>query len=351
LKETTLTLRSTVLAVTAAFALLAFVPTATRADPMQPTPAEVDSVVDVLQFRSDMIADPAKAIASFAADAAVSELKAIAAQMQEAGSGDAGWRYLLGTAVFTLAGLDNPQALVVFYNPWVDTALFTVWEAQSEGRRIVEAEWVPGDLVRQGNAEFDPQPLWLRGEGYRPQALVDEITTTVQAIEARFGDDSIDAWRETMGITKASVYRRLIAPIIAARLYETQMRLRALAIPTDGEDPLLVPLRSAVAELITAAATEGFAAPLAEAQDTTAPMREALGQINPLTMTELAPVAFVAGDRFATVFLASAGTADFAIAARYSEQGGAYALEQLEYLPYAAIYQATEKEPAAVKSK
>ena len=29
-------------------------------------------------------------------------------------------------------------------------------------RRIVEAEWVPGDLVRQANAEIDPLPLWLR---------------------------------------------------------------------------------------------------------------------------------------------------------------------------------------------
>ncbi|MDO8360046.1 MAG: hypothetical protein Q7T08_08395 [Devosia sp.] len=343
--------RSTVLAVTAAFALLAFVPTAARADPMQPTPAEVDSVVDVLQFRSDMIADPTKAIATFAADAAVSELKAIAAQMQEAGSGDAGWRYLLGTAVFTRAGLDKPQALVVFYNPWVDTALFTIWEAQSEGRRIVEAEWVPGDLVRQANAEFDPQPLWLRGEGYRPEALVDEITTTVQAIETRVGDDSIDAWRETLGITKASVYRRLIAPIIAARLYEAQMRLKALAVPTEGEDPLLVPLRHAVADLITTVSTKGFVAPLAEAQDTTASMREALSQINPLTMMELAPVAFVAGDGFATVFLASAGTADFAISARYIEKNSAYKLEQLEYLPYAAIYWASLNEPAAVKRK
>lgn len=341
-----MTIRSIAGAFLATIAFVAVLaPAALRADPMQPTPAEVDGVVDVLAFRAGMIADPGKAIAEFASGDADGQLKAIFAQMGVAGSGKAGWRYLLGTAVFTVAGLDQPKALVVFYNPWVDTALFTVWQAQPEGRRVIEAEWVPGDLVRQTDAEFDPQPLWLRGEGYPPQALADEIVATVSALETRFGEDGIDGWREALGVADSPAYRRLVAPIVAIRLYDAQMRIRSLAVPTEGEDPLLAPLRGAVAGLIEAAGADGFAGPLAEAADTTPPMREALGQINPLTMAELAPVAFVAGDGFATVFLASAGTADFAIAARYSEQGGVYALEQLEYLPYAAIYQATTMQP------
>ncbi|MHB1102053.1 MAG: hypothetical protein ACYC0C_04570 [Devosia sp.] len=344
-----MTLRSIVLSAATAVALLVFAPTAARADPMQPTLAEVDSVVDVLRFRNDMIADPIKATEAFATDAAHNQLRIIASRMAEAGSGDAGWRYLLGTAVFTVAGLNQPRMLVVFYNPWVDTALFTVWEARPEGRRIVEAEWVPGDFVREANPEFDPQPLWLRGEAYRPQALAEEVVTTVKAIETRFDETRIDAWRKTLGITDASIYRRLIAPIIAIGLYETQMRLKALAVPTEGEDPLLVPLRTAVADLIMTASTEGFAAPLAEAQDTSLPMREALARINPLTMRQLAPIAFVAGDGFATVFLASSGTADFALSARYAQQGAGYELEQLEYIPYAATYQATMDELAARK--
>jgi hypothetical protein len=334
----------------AAFASLtcatALVP-ALHADPLKPTLAEINAVTDVLRFRGAMIADPDKAIRTFAAGAGQGQLNAIAKEMADAGSGKAGWRFLLGTSVFTAAGLTAPRTVAVFYNPWVDNALFTVWQAGRDGRRIVEAEWVPGDLVRQANAEIDPQPLWLRGQTYRPAALADAVVTTVKAIETRFAEPQIAAWRDTLGIKDGRTYHRLIAPIVAHRLYETQMRLKALAVPMQGEDPKLMPLRTAVAGLIKTARTEGFKKPLAEAKDTTAPMRTALGKINPKTMAFLAPVAFVAGEGHATVFLASSATADFAISARFAERVSGYALQQLEYIPYAATYQAAISQVAA----
>ncbi len=333
-------------AITRFFAIIIFVLVSSgtmlplRADPLKPTLVEINAVTDVLRFRGTMIADPDKAIRAFAAAAGQSQLSAIAKEMAEAGSDKAGWRYLLGTSVFAAAGLNAPRTLAVFYNPWVDTALFTVWETRREGRRIVEAEWVPGDLVRQANAEIDPQPLWLRGQKYRPAALGEAVVDTVKAIETRFAEPQIAVWRDTLGIKDGRTYHRLIAPIVALRLYETQLRLKALAVPMQGEDPKLTPLRTAVAGLIKTVRTEGFKQPLAEAKDTTATMRTALGKINPKTMFHLAPVAFVAGDGHATVFLQSSATADFMISARYAERMSGYALQQLEYVPYVATYQA-----------
>lgn len=340
-------IHSITLAVLVALAGGALAPTSLHAEPLKPTLSEVNGVVDVLRFRSDMIADPDKAIRNFSADASARrQLNTIADHMEEAGSGKAGWRYLLGTSVFSVAGLNAPRTLVVFYNPWVDTAMFTIWEAEGDERKIVESEWVPGDLVRQEKAEIDPQPLWLRGQTYRPQALADAVVTTVGAIETRFGEAQIDDWKEILGVKDARAYNRYIAPIVAVRLYETQMRLKALAVATKGEDPLIEPLRTAVADLMKAVRTEGFAGPLEQARDTSAPMREALSRINPWTMQGLAPVAFVAGDGHATVFLASTVTADFALSARYSERDSSYALQQLEYIPYAATYQASLAEGA-----
>ncbi len=319
----------------------AFAPLPSRADPLRPTLAEINAVTDVLRFRGAMIADPDNAISTFAAGAGRRQLDAIAGEMEEAGSGKAGWRYLLGTSVFTVAGLTAPRTLVVFYNPWVDNALFTVWETQGSGRKIVEAEWVPGDMVRQSNAAIDPLPLWLRGRAYRPEALAQAVIVTVRAIETRFAEPQIARWRDTLGITDGRTYHRLIGPIIAHRLYETQMRLKALAVPMPGEDPKLVPLRNAVVALIQTARTDGFGKLLGEARDTTAPMQRALTRINPVTMRFLAPVAFVAGEGHATVFLASSETTDFTISARFAERGSGYQLQQLEYIPYAAAYQAT----------
>lgn len=306
------------------------------ADAERPTLAEVTAFQDVLRFRDDMIEDPVAANRKHSSIRGRMQLNAIGRDMEEAGSGSLGWRTLLGTSVFAIEGLGTERMLVAFYNPFVDTALFTIWEK----RRIVEAEWVPGDLVRSVNAEIDPQPIWLRGAQYRPEALAQAIIATVGAIETRFGEDADTGWRHTLGIENGRAYRRYIAPIVAIRHYETQMRLKALAVPTPGEDPRLAQLRSAVSDLMRTARTDGFAEPLRKAVDTTAPMREALLRINPILMEASAPVAFVAGDGHATVFLSSTATADFTISARFSESATGYALQQLEYLPFAAIYQA-----------
>ena len=343
-------IRSVIPAVIAASLICAaaLTPRALHADPLKPTVTEVKSMTDVLRFRSGMMADPAKTVATFAAGAARGQFATMNKQMTDAGSGATGWRLLLGTSVFTGAGLDQPRALVVFYNPWVDTAVFTVWEARKDGRRIVDIGWVAGDLVRQANAEIDPRPLWLRGKGYRPETLVQSVVTTVKAIETRFSPPGqIAAWRDTLGIKDAATYNKLVAPMLALTLYETQLRLKALAVPATGEDARLAPLRKATAVLIKTASTEGFAKLLAEAKDTTAPMKQALAKINPKTMIGLAPVAYVVGEGHATVFFASTATADYALSARFAESKSGYALQQLEFIPYAATYQASISQAAA----
>ncbi len=318
-----------------------------RADPLKPTLPEVKSVAEVLRFRSGMLTDPAKAVDHFALGDAKRKFSAITEQMTEAGGGASNWRLLLGTSVFTGAGLDQPRMLVVFYNPWVDTAVFTVWEARKEGRRIVDVEWLPGDLVRQANAEIDPRPFWLRGQGYRPETLAQSVVTTVKAIETRFSSAAqIASWREDAGVKETKLYHTLVTPMLALTLYETQLRLKAFAVAAKGEDSRLAPLRKATVALIRTTRTEGFAKPLAEAKDTTASMKQALAKINPKMMIGLAPVAFVVGKGHATVFFASTASADYTITARFAERSSGYALQQLEFIPYAATYQATISQAA-----
>jgi len=313
---------------------------ALRADPAHPTASEVTSVAYMLDFRSGMSADPGKTVAKYAVGAARTQFAAIDKQMAKAGSGALGWRYLLSASVFTAAGLNERRALIVFYNPWVDSAVFTVWEQQREGRRIVDIDWVPGDLIRQ--TEIDPVPLWTRGEGYRPELLSQAVVTTVKAIETRFGDASkIAGWREALGLKDERQYDAFVAPILAMRLYNAQLRIKALAVPTQGEDPKLMPLRTAIVDLVKTAQKDGFANLLVQARDTSPPMKTLLGKINRKTMAGLAPVAYVGGEGHATVFLASTQTADFALSARFAERMSGYSLQQLEFIPYAAIYQAT----------
>ncbi len=339
----------TILALACAAILM---PSALRADPAHPTAAEVNTTVDMLRFRSGMLSDPKKAVSAYAIGTARRQFAAIDKQMTTASGGLLGWRYLLGTSVFTAAGLNEPRALIVYYNPLLDTAVFTTWEARKEGRRIVDIEWVPGDLVRQAGAVVEARPLWLRGEVYRPQALVDEVVSTVKVIETRFGDvKQIANWRDTLGLKDAKTYNKNVTPILAARLFEAQLRINALANPKAGEDPRLAPLRMAVTKLVKTIGTEGFAKPLDEAKETSAPMKQMLAKINAKTMQGLGPVAFVAGDGHATVFMASTLTADYVLSARFVERVSGYALQQLEFIPYAATYQATVGQAAAAPGR
>jgi hypothetical protein len=311
------------------------------ADAEHPTATEVSGLVEVLNFRSEMVANSSEAIGEIQAKAPRETLQRIAGHMETAGSGANGWRFLLGTSVFTSAGLTDQTMLTVFYNPWIDTALFTEWRLSGNGRVLSDVEWVAGDMVRAQDAVLDPRPLWLRNEGYRPNELVNSVVTTVRAIEERFGQPfGAENWRGLLGLEDMTDIDDLLSPLLAMRLYETQMRLAALAVPTEGEDPLLKPLREAVAALIGTAAKDGFGSILSGADQTSDLMRKALLAINPVTMQGLAPVAFVVGDRQAMVFLSSILTTDFTIAVRFEETAEGYEGKQIEYIPYAATYQA-----------
>ena len=323
-------------------ALFAAGPQMAQASPVHPTLAEVNAVVDVLNFRGQMLTDPAKAMAVYAVDYGRTSLQDIDRQMKGAGiNTGAGWRFLLGTAVFTADGVTQRKSLVAFYNPWVDSALVTIWQPVGTHRRIVDAAWVPGDLLRRPGTDINPMPLWLRGKAYRPDELTRSVVITTRAIERRFSDPkNMPGWRKTLGIQDARSYNRLIPPLLALTLDETLMRLKALAVPIAGEDPKLAPLRSATLRVIRTAQSRGFGPLLAEATGTTQPMRAALSRINPKTMRGLAPVAFVAGQHQITMFFGSSATADYMISARFVEQGRAYAIAQFEFIPYAVVYQA-----------
>lgn len=318
----------------------AFSTTPAFADAASPTAREAQSLVEVLTFRGGMASNPEATIAAVQ-DVPGEALRRILGHMDTAGSGSDGWRYLLASSVFTAAGLDADVMLAVFYNPWVDVAVLTEWRLSDGKRTLSDVEWAAGDLVRAAGPQIEPRPLWLRGEGYRPQTLADAAVLTIRAVEERLaGDVARENWRGILGLDDMSDTEGLLSPMLALRVFEAQARLKALAVRTEGEDALLAPLRAATLRLVTTAAGEGFAPLLEEAGDTGEEMRAALSAMHPQTLRGLAPVAYIAGDGEAMVFLASLLTADFMIAARFDERLSGYALRQLDYVPYAAVYQA-----------
>ncbi len=322
------------------------------ASPAQPTPREVEALLATLRLRDGLINRPDEAIAALGSAPARDALAAMSQAMQEAGSGADGWRFLMATSVFDMTGAEGPDpALTLYYNPWTDNALITEWREQDDGFRLADAEWLPADLIRAPGGEIDPRPPWLRTGDARSRALSEGMIATIDAFEAAFALPAARRdWRARLGVGDRAAVAEYLSPLLALRIYENQLRLRALAVPAEGEDPLLAPLRKSVLALIRVAESQGFAPLVEHARDTTPEMAAMLTAMAPGTLQGLAPVALVADRDEVLVYLASPLSADFAIAARYVLEGADAAtprLRQLDLILYAAtIASARQAAPA-----
>lgn len=309
------------------------------ASPETPNLAEVSDLYVALDFRNRMIEDPADAAIKAGTHSARAALEAMTAAFTEAGSGTDGWGYLLGASVFSAVAVGEPITFVMFYNPWVDAALVTEWEDLPDGRNLLDAEWMPGDILR--GEDINLPPPWLRGIGHPSIVMMNILADTIDAFEAKFGDERFAAnWRGGLGLENREDVATYLSPLIALRTFENQMRLKAIAVSTENEDPLLMPIREAVVDLIATAVTEGFEPLLALADQTPRSMVQTLAMIQPETMQGLSPIAYVVDEDELLMYFASPLTTDFVLAAVYERDGTALRLRVLDFIAYAATYEA-----------
>ncbi len=61
-----------------------------------------------------------------------------------------GWFFFMNVSMVTMAGVQGEKPLIVFYNPWCDAFLITVWEARKDRpqTQMVDVEMVKGDWIR-----------------------------------------------------------------------------------------------------------------------------------------------------------------------------------------------------------
>lgn len=306
-----------------------------RADAEHPTRAEVLGVYALVDFRNALASDPEAAITAVRHPAVRDRLTAITAAMTEMGSGADGWRYLVGASVYAMTGIGAPRSLVMFYNPWVDIAVIAAWEDVVDGRRLVDLDWLPGDLLR--GQPIEPQPAWARAGDGSSQSLIAAMAQTVEGFETTFATpETRTDWRNLLSMQNRAEIDDLISPLLAYRVFEGQLRLWTLANAVEGEDPVMEPLRRAIVSLIATAETEGFAPLLNGASSTPGAMTALLARIEPKTLQGLSPIAFAADRDEIVVYFISRLTADFALAAHYRMAGTDLDLDLLDFIPYAA---------------
>jgi hypothetical protein len=73
------------------------------------------------------------------------------------------WSVFFSSSVYAVAPLNEQTHVVLFYHPWSDTALMTVWGLKDKRLVMIQAKLLLGDCLRQfGKPPFEVQPAWER---------------------------------------------------------------------------------------------------------------------------------------------------------------------------------------------
>jgi hypothetical protein len=95
-----------------------------------------------------------------------------------------GWAFFFETSVAAPGTAVEDRLPVLFYNPWADVALVTVWDA---GSRLADVEAIAGECLRRtGEAPFGGGRRWMTLGAYGPAAVGGLTARTLLAFEQGF---------------------------------------------------------------------------------------------------------------------------------------------------------------------
>ena len=117
----------------------------------------------VKTFRVEAIIGPIAALKKFSSISTLQDFTEIENVLFTETPPDIGWKYYFATATYTVVTLTEQTYVALFYHPWSDTAIMTLWQYGNEQCVMTHAELVLGDYIRQyGRTPFEVQPLWER---------------------------------------------------------------------------------------------------------------------------------------------------------------------------------------------
>ena len=121
-------------------------------------------------FRMAAVAEPVAALKKYSSGSALRDLTGIENSLFTGTPPEVGWKYYFATAAYTVVPFTEQARIVLFYQPWSDTAVMTLWQQGTGQLTMTRAELVLGDYIRQyGLPPFEVQPLWeLKAKTFTP---------------------------------------------------------------------------------------------------------------------------------------------------------------------------------------
>jgi tetratricopeptide (TPR) repeat protein len=117
----------------------------------------------VKTFRLEAIVGPIATLKKYSSISTLQDFTGIENALFTETPPGVGWKYYFATATYTVVPLTEQTHVVLFYHPWSDTAIMTLWQYGNKKFVMTHAELLLGDYIRQyGRTPFEVQPLWER---------------------------------------------------------------------------------------------------------------------------------------------------------------------------------------------
>jgi hypothetical protein len=295
----------------------------------------------VLSLRQTALADLQPALGQFATAEAIRKFGAFDQKIWDFTDPKVGWSYFMNTSVIAFGNASGEHPVVAFYHPWSDVFLLTSWKVDENGPKMVDAEMLMGDFVRnEGELPLESSPLWVRVQMFKPLAVGLEAGESIRAFETLYPAQIAGKWR---GQIPALADRELIegpnyagASLLLAR---NVAEIQEFSTAEKDEDARLGAIRKETARLLVAGSKGKLETILKGAGETLPAAKDALLRIPPETFSTYRPVAFLLGEDGCVVFLAPTGSADYFLSCVFKGKGAKQKLARLDLVSYAVMYQ------------
>jgi len=299
----------------------------------------------VRSFRQEALHNIGPALEQFATPQAAKKFAAFDQKIWDFADPISGWSYFLNTSVVAFGNLEGENPVAAFYHPWSDVFLLTSWQVGDDGPKIVDAEMLMGDFVRnEGGPPLSPSPLWVRAPMFKPLAVGVEAGESVRAFERLFSGRIDGNWRNQIpNLDDPEIVEQANYAGVSLLLAQNIAEIEEFCRPAKDDDARLGAVRRETAKLLASGKQGKLKSVLAGAQETLPAARQALLGIPPETFSTYRPVSYLLGKDACVVFLAPTASADYFMSCVFKGKDSKQKLARVDLVSYEVLYRETPK--------
>jgi hypothetical protein len=311
-------------------------------------------VADVGRFRAVASIQPADAWKACLTEGAAQQLPGVQKSFFGSVAPAAAWSYFFHGAIFVIDPFDKEGAVALFYHPWSDTALLTLWQ-RIEGRSLlIRMTVVPGDVIRNPAAtNLDLVPHWLRRIDTLPPSLALSATSneTLRAFLTMFPAEAADSATPIPNANRDELSKALgNGPLMKTFRAAASVRfLKCLeGVQRFEQDPALAPYRAKIATVQTQL-TRGDLSGLAEASETLPETLALLLKLKP-QLADFSVVAFTASPEACQMYLSQPADPKTVLMLWCETREGACRLRRADFISHDISLMLGDKLPVLIDS-